>query len=355
MPGDQPHRTTPFVYGGLAIGVGVLFAVDCVTPLGYAVWLGYVGLLFGTLFIGDRRVPWLVAGISTVLIYLGFILSPPSGSPEVALVNRSFCVALLWIEAALLTTARPVVASIHMLAPTWLHSNLLVMLLVPTAGVAGICALLFWQLSQMPSYQFLAQWVPGGMLSVFLLSATAIGLFFGRRVSNISAVYTKALREKEQSEEKLRALSEQLQKRVNEQTTGTASPQYGDGPRQQKGSITVLLVDDHAMVRHGLRSVMETFPNIEIVGEASNGNEAVRLVERRRPAVVLMDINMPKLNGIEATARIKTEHPHVAIIGLSVNAESANQEAMKKAGATMLLPKEAVVDELYNAILSVSS
>lgn len=192
-----------------------------------------------------------------------------------------------------------------------------------------------------------AQRVPGGMFSAFLLSATAISFFFSRRISNISAVYTKALRDKEQSEAKPRAVSAQLQKRVNEQTTGTAPP--------QKAGITVLLVDDHAMVRQGLRSVMEAFPNIEIVGEASNGNEAVKLVERRRPAVVLMDINMPKLNGIEATARIKTEHPNVAIIGLSVNTEAGNQEAMKKAGATMLLPKEAVVDELYNAILSVSS
>jgi CheY-like chemotaxis protein len=183
---------------------------------------------------------------------------------------------------------------------------------------------------------------PGGMLPPFLLSATAIGLLLSRRVSNSAAGYTKALQDEEQNEEKCR--SEELQKRVYEQAAG-----------QRKAGITVLLVDDHAMVRQGLRTVMEAFPNIEIVGEASNGNEAVTLVERSRPAVVLMDINMPKLNGIEATARIKTEHPNVAIIGLSVNADSANQEAMKKAGATMLLPKEAVIDELYNAILSVSS
>lgn len=153
----------------------------------------------------------------------------------------------------------------------------------------------------------------------------------------------KVLQDKEQREEKLR--SEELQKRIDDEQT----------PAQRKAGITVLLVDDHAMVRQGLRSVMEAFPNIEIVGEASNGNEAVTLVERRRPAVVLMDINMPRLNGIEATARIKSENPDVAIIGMSVNAESDNQEAMKRAGATMLLPKEAVVDELYNAILSVSS
>jgi DNA-binding NarL/FixJ family response regulator len=68
-----------------------------------------------------------------------------------------------------------------------------------------------------------------------------------------------------------------------------------------------------------------------------------------------MDINMPKLNGIEATAKIKREHPDVAVIGLSVNAETANQEAMKKAGASLLLPKEGVVEELYNAIMTVST
>ena len=70
---------------------------------------------------------------------------------------------------------------------------------------------------------------------------------------------------------------------------------------------------------------------------------------------MLMDINMPKLNGIEATAKIKTEHPEVAVIGLSVNAESINQEAMKKAGASMLLAKEAVITELYSAILTVTN
>jgi DNA-binding NarL/FixJ family response regulator len=94
-------------------------------------------------------------------------------------------------------------------------------------------------------------------------------------------------------------------------------------------------------------------PAVEIVGEASNGQEAVKLVERRRPAVVLMDINMPKLNGIEATAKIKHDYPHVSIIGLSVNAESHNQEAMRQAGAALLLPKEAVIEELHNAIHSV--
>lgn len=267
----------------LLLGMGVVFGLDCVMPQGYAIWLGYVGLIFATVFIDDQRSPWLVAGMSTVLIFIGVIVRPSSASPEVALVNRSLCVILLWFQAALLITARHAVAS------------------------------------------------------------------------NISAVSTKALRDKEQSEEKLRVLSGELENRVHDRTMGTAAPQYSQPQPQGEARIPVLLVDDHIMVRQGLRSVMEAFPDIEIVGEASNGQEAIKLVERRRPAVVLMDINMPKLNGIEATARIKTEHPHISIIGLSINADSANQEAMRKAGAAMLLTKEGVIDELHNAIKSVSS
>lgn len=117
--------------------------------------------------------------------------------------------------------------------------------------------------------------------------------------------------------------------------------------------LRVLLVDDHAMMRQGLRSVLESYPEVEIVGEGWNGEEAVSLVQTLQPSVVVMDINMPKLNGIEATARIKAQFPHMAIIGLSVNSDSDNQEAMRKAGAAMLMTKEAAVDELYQAIQSV--
>ena len=72
-----------------------------------------------------------------------------------------------------------------------------------------------------------------------------------------------------------------------------------------------------------------------------------------RPAVVIMDINMPRLNGIEATARIKHQHSDTRVIGLSVNAGPDNREAMLKAGADMLLTKEAAVEELYRVIQSV--
>lgn len=113
----------------------------------------------------------------------------------------------------------------------------------------------------------------------------------------------------------------------------------------------VLLVDDHAMMRQGLCSILENYADIDVVGEASNGEEALAAVERLRPSVVVMDINMPKLNGVEATARIKRRHPEILVIGLSVNAEVNSQAAMIAAGAVVLLTKEAAVEQLYSAIL----
>jgi PAS domain S-box-containing protein len=118
-------------------------------------------------------------------------------------------------------------------------------------------------------------------------------------------------------------------------------------------ALTVLLVDDHAMMRQGLRSVLEAHTDIQIIGEASDGQEAVTMADSLRPAVVVMDINMPRLNGIDATARIKAQYPDIRVIGLSVNAGPNNREAMLKAGADMLLTKEAAVEELYRGIQTV--
>jgi signal transduction histidine kinase len=129
-----------------------------------------------------------------------------------------------------------------------------------------------------------------------------------------------------------------------------ASPATADS---QTARIRVLLVDDHAMVRQGLRSLMDSYAEVEVVGEASNGEEAVQLAQRLNPSLVVMDINMPKKNGIEATSEIKANHPHITVIGLSVNAGGDNEAAMREAGASLLLTKEAAVESLYGAILDV--
>jgi CheY-like chemotaxis protein len=131
---------------------------------------------------------------------------------------------------------------------------------------------------------------------------------------------------------------------------GTASLFHSPQPASHFPRISVLLVDDHVMVRQGLRAELDAYPDIQLVGEAGNGEEAVRLVDRLRPAVVVMDINMPNMDGIEATARIKTRHPETTVIGISVNAAKENEEAMKRAGAVGLMTKEAAVEQLYGRI-----
>ena len=98
--------------------------------------------------------------------------------------------------------------------------------------------------------------------------------------------------------------------------------------------------------------MLDACPDIEVIAEASNGQEALELARRLKPSVVVIDINMPLMNGIEATAQIRTALPDTIVIGMSVNASIDNQEAMRSAGASILLPKEAAGDQLYGAIQS---
>ena len=120
--------------------------------------------------------------------------------------------------------------------------------------------------------------------------------------------------------------------------------------QQDTKHIRVLLVDDHAIVLQGLRAVLESYPDVDVVGEAWNGEEAVACVERLQPTIVVMDIHMPKMNGNKATAQITSRFPGIIVIGLSVQAGGENEVAMRNAGASMLLTKEAAVEELYRAI-----
>ncbi len=115
----------------------------------------------------------------------------------------------------------------------------------------------------------------------------------------------------------------------------------------------VLIADDHAMVRQGLRSMLEGFPNIEVIGEASNGEEAVELDRQLQPDIFVMDVTMPKLDGIEATRRIKQQHPGTVVIGLSVHNSPHVEKEMRTAGAAAFLNKEIAADQLYETIKAV--
>lgn len=115
--------------------------------------------------------------------------------------------------------------------------------------------------------------------------------------------------------------------------------------------VPVLLVDDHAMVRQGLRAVLDAYDDLLVVAEAQDGAEALKLVGDLHPRVVVMDINMPRMNGIDATARIKTQWPETTVIGISVNTGDDTSEAMKRAGAATVLPKDTAVDRLHDLIV----
>lgn len=116
--------------------------------------------------------------------------------------------------------------------------------------------------------------------------------------------------------------------------------------------IRVLLVDDHGMVRRGLRGFLELLDDIEIVGEAENGQQGLEAARRLRPDVVLMDIVMPVLDGIEATAAIKAELPDVEIVALTSFVEEAKVNAALEAGASGFILKDAEADDVAAAIRS---
>jgi DNA-binding NarL/FixJ family response regulator len=116
--------------------------------------------------------------------------------------------------------------------------------------------------------------------------------------------------------------------------------------------IRLLIAEDHPIMRDTLHSVLKQYPEIDIVGEATNGEEAVLRAEEFQPAIILMDINMPRLDGIAATQRIKAKASPIAVIGLSVSGEGHLIDAMLKAGAVAVVQKENATEHLYDAIQS---
>ncbi len=115
-------------------------------------------------------------------------------------------------------------------------------------------------------------------------------------------------------------------------------------------AIKVLIADDHQIVRQGLRTLLEKEPDLEVVAEAENGRSTVRLVRESHPEVVIMDVAMPDLNGIEATRQIISENPKVKVIALSMYADRRFVSNMLKAGASGYLLKDCASEELVRAI-----
>lgn len=118
-------------------------------------------------------------------------------------------------------------------------------------------------------------------------------------------------------------------------------------------SVRILLVDDHKIMRDGLRVLLAEQSGMEVVAEAENGRTALRLMHRLNPDVVIMDIGMPDLNGIDATCQIRAEYPGAKVIALSMHSEQQFVVGMVKAGVAGYLLKDCAFEELAQAIRTV--
>lgn len=120
-----------------------------------------------------------------------------------------------------------------------------------------------------------------------------------------------------------------------------------------KRDINIVLVDDHQILRDGLKNLIQQKANMHVVGEASDGREAIKLCEKLTPDVVVTDISMPGLNGIEATKQILKNQPEIKVIGLSMHANKKFIQAMFNAGGYAYLLKDGDSNELITAITTV--
>lgn len=119
--------------------------------------------------------------------------------------------------------------------------------------------------------------------------------------------------------------------------------------------VTILLADDHAIVRQGLKLILSGHADLEVVGEAANGREAVELAAKLRPDIVLLDVQMPELNGMEATTKMVAANPRIRILVLSMHKEAVYVREILRAGARGYILKDAIDTELLSAIRSVAN
>jgi len=120
-------------------------------------------------------------------------------------------------------------------------------------------------------------------------------------------------------------------------------------------SIRILLADDHGIIRQGLCSLLEKQPDMEVVGEAEDGQKALELVRQLVPDVVIMDITMPNLNGVGATSQITGEYPQVKVLALSIHSNKRFVADMLKAGASGYILKECLFEELIEAVRTITA
>lgn len=133
------------------------------------------------------------------------------------------------------------------------------------------------------------------------------------------------------------------------------SSRSGAPGAQAPAELRILLADDHAVVRAGIRALIDAQPGMRVVGEAEDGESALRLVGTLQPDVLVTDLSMPKLNGAEAARIMRDRHPDVRVLALTVHEERGYLSQLLKAGASGYVLKRAAVDELIQAIRTVAA
>jgi DNA-binding NarL/FixJ family response regulator len=123
-------------------------------------------------------------------------------------------------------------------------------------------------------------------------------------------------------------------------------------PTQKK--LKILLADDHKILREGLRSLLHTYPGMSVVGEAANGREVLEQAAELKPDIVVMDLSMPQLNGLQATERLKARHPQIKVIALTAHDDASYLSQVCRAGAVGYVLKHSAGEELLKAIEAVA-
>ena len=135
-----------------------------------------------------------------------------------------------------------------------------------------------------------------------------------------------------------------------ENRTGASEESGAIQVRQEGSKIRILIVDDHKIVREGLARLLQIEPDMDVVGQAADGQEAIALAGKLMPDVIIMDINLGEMNGVEATRIIMRKIPDIKVIGLSMHLDKDLATAMRKAGATAYLTKGGPAEGLIQAI-----
>ena len=123
----------------------------------------------------------------------------------------------------------------------------------------------------------------------------------------------------------------------------------------KKSPFRILLVDDHAVLRQGMKHLIDAEPDMEVVGEAEDGAEAIQIAATLRPDIIVMDLSMPKLSGAEATRRLKAAHPSCRVLVLTVHEDRGYLKELLEAGATGYMLKRAAADELIHELRAIAA